>query len=364
LTEFDVVKKNAGRCLYLVQQSIRKFDLNLSDLEVLTEAASGYYALTPLMAALAGAEMVYALAKDSRYGNAEAVAKLTMTLAKDWGIEDRIDVLFSREDARIGLADIITNLGFVRPLDAYFLRRLKRSVVIPLMFETWEYRESDLNLLECRKLGIPVLGTNEHHPDLRTFEYIGLVAMKLLFEIGIEVFRSNIIVMGSGEFAEQVICSLRAANATVTLLSTEKESNVVSKSAWQALKDAEAVVIVEHQNHNMLIGKSGVIKAEDLYAINPFLVVVHICGGVDQDALGAAHLRYHPPRFAPPGKMSITTDYLGPKPLVDLHTAGLRVGEELARARETGLLRQEAESFVLQKTSLAQGFQNHSLEKG
>jgi hypothetical protein len=364
LTEFDVVKKNEGRCLYLVQKSIRKFDLNLSNLEVLTEAASGYYALTSLMAALAGAEMVYAVTKDSRYGNAEAASKLTMTLAKDWGIEDRINVLFSREDARIGLADIITNLGFVRPLDAHFLRRLKRSVVISLMFETWEYREDDLNLLECRKLGIPVLGTNEHHPDLRTFEYIGLVAMKLLFEMGIEVFRSNIIVMGSGEFAEQVILSLRAANATVTFLSTEKKSNFVSKRAWQALKDAEAVVIVEHQNDKMLIGKAGVIKAEDLYAINPLLVVVHICGGVDRDALEAVHLRYHPARFAPARKMSIATDYLGPKPLIDLHAAGLKVGEELARARARGLLRQEAEFFVLQKTSLAQGFHNNSLGKG
>jgi len=364
LTEFDVVKKNEGRCLCLVQKSIRKFDLNLSRLKVLTEAASGYYALTPLIAAMAGAERVYALTRDSRYGNAEAVSKLTMTLAKGWDIEDRIDVLVSREDARIGLADIITNLGFVRPLDAYFLGRLKRNVVIPLMFETWEYREGDLNLPECRKLGIPVLGTNEHHPDLRTFEYIGLVAMKLLFEIGIEVFRSNIIVMGSGEFAEQVILSLRAANATVTFLSTEKEINFVSKSAWQSLKEAEAVVVVEHQSHNMLIGKAGLIKAEDLYDINPLLVVIHICGGVDQDALDAVHLRYHPTRFAPPGKMSVTTDCLGPKPLVDLHTAGLKVGEELARARAGGLLRQEAESLVLQKTSLAQGFHNNSLEKG
>jgi hypothetical protein len=289
-----------------------------------------------------------------------------MTLAKGWGIEDRIDVLFSREDARIGLADIITNLGFVRPLDACFLRHLKWNAVIPLMFESWEYREDDLNLIECRKLGIPVLGTNEHHPDLRTFEYIGLLAMKLLFEIGIEVFHSNIIVMGSGEFAKQIILSLRAANAVVTFLPTEKESHLshlVSKSAWQALKEAEALVIVEHQNYNMLISKDGVIKAEELCAINPLLVVVHICGGVDQDALEAVHLRYHPTRFAPPGNMSTTTDYLGPKPLIDLHTAGLKVGEELARARAKGLSGQEAESFVLQKTSLAQGFQDNSLEK-
>lgn len=356
--------RNELRCRRLVEGAIGQFSLNLQDHIVLTEAATGYYILTPLIAALAGAKRVYALAGDSIYGTAEEASAATVDLAQHWNVKDRIVILFSRGDDRIGEADIVTNLGFVRPLDAYFLRRLKWNVVIPLMFETWEYREGDLNLPECRKLGIPVLGTNEHHPDLRTFEYIGLVAMKLLFEIGIEVFRSNIIVMGSGEFAEQVILSLREANATVTFLSTEKESNFVSTSAWQALKEAEAVVVVEHQNHDMLIGKDGEIKAEELYAINPLLVVVHICGGVDQDALEAVHLRYHPTRFAPPGNMSVTTDYLGPKPLIDLHTAGLKVGEELARARARGFLGQEAESFVLQKTSLAQGFHNNSLEKG
>ena len=96
-----------------------------------------------------------------------------MAMASRWKIFDRLVLLGSRNDERIGSADIVTNLGFVRPINGEFLRRLKPTAVIPLMFETWEYRHADLDLSECRRLGIAVLGTNEHHPDLKILENIG-----------------------------------------------------------------------------------------------------------------------------------------------------------------------------------------------
>lgn len=348
--------RNELRCRRLIERAISDFSLNLQDHVVLTEAATGHYILTPMMAALAGAERVYALTRDSVYGTAEEVRGATISLAHEWGISDRIAVLFSREDDRIGQADIVTNLGFVRPLDGPFLRRLKSTAVIPLMFETWEYRHSDLDLVECRRLGIPVLGTNEHHPDLRIFEYVGLIALKLLFDIGIEIFRSHIIVIGSGEFAQQVITTLIAAKARVTPLFTGRKGNLRSPKARRAFRDADAVVVVEHYNHRPLIGQGAEIGAEELSGLNPQLAITHICGGVDRDALNAVGLNCHPSRFAVPGYMSVTTDYLGPRPLIDLHTAGLKIGEELTRARAKGLSGQEAELFVLEKISLAQGF--------
>src|SRR6266542_2647147 len=112
--------KNETRCRRLVEEAISNLKLNLSELTILTEAATGYYILTPMIASLAGAERVYALTRDSRFGSATAVATQTAALAEHWGVRDRIDVLFSREDVRIESADIVTNLGFVRPLDASF----------------------------------------------------------------------------------------------------------------------------------------------------------------------------------------------------------------------------------------------------
>lgn len=213
-----------------------------------------------------------------------------------------------------------------------------------------------MDLVECKNLGIPVLGTNEHHRDLRIFEYLGVVALKLLLEVGMEIFRSHVVVVGSGEFAHQVVATLIAAKARVTLLSTGRKGRLRTLKARQAFRDADAVVVVEHYNNRALIGQGGEIGADELFSLNPRIAITHICGGVDRESLSAVGINCHPSRFAVPGYMSVSTDYLGPRPVIDLHTAGLKIGEELSKARTRGLSGQDAERFVLAGTSLAQGF--------
>lgn len=347
---------NVDRCRRLISHAINTFGLDLSGLVVLTEAATGYYALTPLIAAIAGAKGVRALTRDSRFGRAEDAQDATMSLASEWGIEKSIEVLFSREDERIRQADIVTNLGFVRPLDSAFLHRLKPNVAIPLMWETWEYRKEDLDLAECRRLGIPVLGTNESHPALETFHYLGYLAMKLVFELQVEMFRSRIVVIGSGLFGKHTVNILGKAGARVTQLRVTNGESLQSPAAIKALSNCDVIVVVEHESREQLIGRQGQITAERLGELNPSLSIAHIAGAVDREEVVAAGLLCRPERFAPPGYMSMTTDYVGPKPLIDLHAAGLKVGQHLAMARKRGLVGLDAELAVLQETPLARGF--------
>lgn len=347
---------NQARIHNLIERAVATFALDLTGLVVLTEAATGYYMLTPIIAALAGADQVLALTRDSRYGSAGEVRDEMMRWAQRWNVADRIEVLLSRESELFRKVDVVTNLGFVRPLDGPFLKRLGPTATVPLMWETWEYRPEDLDLAECRRLGIPVLGTNEHHPDLRIFEYIGHIGLKLLFHLDIEVFRSKVVVVGSGEFAEQTLAALRAAGAEATLIITEREGALTSDEARQALRNADALVVVEHHERRTLIGRGGEIDGAELCTLNPALAVAHICGGVERGELASVGFRCYPERFAAPGYMSVATDYLGPRPLIDLHVAGLKVGERMARARRRGLSGLEAELAVLEETALAQGF--------
>lgn len=348
--------KNEARCRRLVDKAINTFSLNLQGNVILTEAATGYYALTPMIAALGGAEYVYALTKKSRYGSADKVHERTMELARRWGVKDKIEVIFSRNDDRIEQADIVTNLGFVRPFDSDFLHRLKSTAVIPLMWETWEYREEDLDLEECRRLGIPVLGTNEHYTELETFHYIGQLAMKLLYELDIEIFRSKIVVIGGCAFGTCTIQSLKNAGASVTQIHIDKGESLQVSINQKALSECDAIVIVEHSTHNLLIGHGGQITARKLYELNPIVCIAHIAGGVDQSDLEAVGIPFQPKCLAPSGYMSISLDYLGPRPLIELHTAGLKVGAMMAKAKKSGLSGFETESTVLKETNLAQGF--------
>ena len=344
---------NERRCQRLINRAIKALGVNLCGQTVLTEAATGYYVLTPLIALLAGAERVYALTQDSPFGRAAEASRELFGLARRWGVHDRVEIFSSREDERIGRSDIVTNLGFVRPLDGPLLRRLKRDAVIPLMWETWEYRPADLDLAECRRLGIPVLGTNEHHPELLTFNYVGHVALKLLFEAGVEIFRSRLLVVGSGEFADQVLAAARACGAEVS------QAGPRSEPFRKTLPHVDALVVAEHHDRRPLIAAGGEIEPREVYELNPGLTIAHISGWVDRTALASLGLACVPERFAPPGHMSVATDYVGPRPLIDLHVAGLKVGGLLARARARGLSPFEAELSVLNETPLAQGFDGY-----
>ena len=58
-----------------------------------TEAGSNHYLLTPLIAALGGAEKVLVLTRDSRYGRADSIVRQLLDLAKDWSVDANIVVL-------------------------------------------------------------------------------------------------------------------------------------------------------------------------------------------------------------------------------------------------------------------------------
>ena len=99
---------------------------------------------------------------------------------------------------------------------------MKGTVVIPLMRETWEHREEDIDIFECKRRGIPVLGTNEHIPEVDTFSYIGPLAIKLAMELDIEIIHSNIVVIGGGIFGESAVRAFDKLGANIFNINVNK----------------------------------------------------------------------------------------------------------------------------------------------
>jgi hypothetical protein len=73
----------------------------------------------------------------------------------------------------------VTNSGQVRAIDNEVVAHLKSGCVLPLMYEAWEYRPADVDLDACRSRGIQIAGTNEEHPAVDVFAFLGVLAVRV-----------------------------------------------------------------------------------------------------------------------------------------------------------------------------------------
>lgn len=206
-----------ARLLRLVCRSVADCRLDLDGVTVLTEAATGAYVVTPVIAAVAGAARVIAVTRDTRYGSVDEVAVRTHALATLAGVAPRIEIVGGKTAELFGAADVVTNSGHVRPLDAPTIAWMRPDAVVPLMFEAWELDANrlDLDLDALRARGIEVAGTNERHPEIDVFSFLGPMAIKQLTDAGIAVRGCRILVVCDNPFAPFLVRGLEAAGAEV-----------------------------------------------------------------------------------------------------------------------------------------------------
>lgn len=310
---------NPDRLAALVRESVRRCRLDLSGAVVLTEAATGAYAVTPIIAAAAGAQHVYAVTRSTRYGTVEEVTDLTRAIASAAQVPDVIEVIEATTPQVVAAADIVTNSGHVRPIDAGMVEMMKPGAVVPLMYEDWEFRGHDLDLAACRRRGIRVTGTNERHPDVDVFSFLGIMAVKLLLDSGVAVYRSRVGLLCGNPFEPFIVAGLRSAGATVE----------VAGSAAELLGEAFDAVLVARTP-----GPGPSVPADELDTIArrwPGAVLAVYWGDVDRGAAARAGLRTWPAVAPAAGHMGILPSGVGPEPIVRLQSGSLKAAEALLR---------------------------------
>ena len=311
---------NPKRLVTLMQEAIARLRLDLSGAVVFTEAASGAYVVTPILAALAGADQVFAVSRTTKYGAFEEISSDTQRLAKLAGVESRLEIITQKAREIVNQADIITNSGHVRPIDAEMISWMKEGAVIPLMYEAWEFRDTDLDLEACRKRGIQVAGTNERHPAVDVFSFLGDMAIKLLLDMGVALSHSRVLALCDNDFAPFIERGLTGAGVNV----------VIRESLHQAPSDGSfdaIIVALEPQ-------AEPVITAADAAIISkrwPSTALAQFWGDVDHSALQAEGVSVWPPSPPAPGHMAILPSDVGPESVVRLQSGGLKVGEVLLR---------------------------------
>jgi hypothetical protein len=302
----------------LMNAAIERLGLQLGGYAVLTEAATGAYAVTPVLAALAGAR-VFALANATRYASADEIQEATLGLARVAGVRDSIELVHEKDPGLLRRVDIVTNSGQVRPIDKAMVSHLKSSSVVPLMYEAWEFRATDVDLDACRSRGIAVAGTNEKHPAVDVFSFLGMMAVRQLHDAGIAVLGSHIALVCDNDFEPFIRSGLESCGAKVWQARrlTRQVLNPQCDAVLVALKPGDTPVLTT-------------VDANLLGQHAPGTIVVQYWGDVDRKALAEFGVPVWPRQEPPAGHMAVLPSAIGPEPIVRLQAGGLKVGEVLA----------------------------------
>jgi hypothetical protein len=323
---------------------VRDLGLSLTNCTVLTECATGAYCSTALLAAMAGAK-VYAYGKDTRFGTRIQAREQTEFAAKLLGVEGQIEYIDSLNTAILAQSDVVTNSGHLRPLDAQKISAMRPGAVIPLMYEAWEFRETDIDLQACRQLGIRVVGTNEHHSNLMIFDYLGMLAIRGLFELGIPVKFCRILLLSDNLFAEPIFNALHSIGGTVYVTSESPiAGNPKVQLADRSGEMFDAVVLAMTPKDGDCVGEFGQapFSLNDLGGAKAF---IQIWGDVLRDSLTG--VRFYPSKAPKHGHMGVLLNDIGPDPVVRLQAGGLRAAMEVFEKSSSTLSDRYSQEMVV-----------------
>jgi hypothetical protein len=313
---------NPARLLWLMEAAVEACRLDLDGAVVLTEAASGAYVVTPVLAAMAGAGRVVALTRSSRHGSSAEVSAATVALARMAGVADRIEIVTGKRPELVAAADIVTNSGHLRPIDAAMAGWMKPTAVVPLMFEAWELqaRAGDVDLAALCGRGIAVAGTNERNPAVDVFSFLGIMAAKLLLDAGVALRGTRVAVLCDNPFGPWLRDGLSAFGVDAAMHQRMREAIAGPRP--------DAVLVALRPGPAPALAAAA---AGELAARWPGTLVAQFWGDVDREALAAAGVPYWPLDAPAPGHMGVLPSDVGPDPVVRLQTGGLKVGEVLLR---------------------------------
>lgn len=333
LADFSVLLK--------IKKSIDSLSLKLDNKIVLTEAATGPYAVTSIIAALAGAT-VFAFTKNTRYGSVAEVEAQTLSLAKALGVEERIQVITELTPEIISSVDIITNSGHLRPITRNILSHTKKGVLIAYMYEKWEYREGDLDLEYCRNNEINIICTNERHPKIDVFNYLGELAVKQLHNAGKWIYGNKFIIISNNDFGPFLAKTLSRLALRVGVFDiVDRKPDYHDNIEWLGefpntqipanYLDAEAIIFTAYPFNFKWFSDKHFVDISSIKSMNS-PVIIRFAGDVDTDSLTQNGIGFYP-EHVPSGHMGILLSEIGWDAIIKLQAGGLK-------AAELGLLNQ------------------------
>jgi hypothetical protein len=324
-----------NREISIIKDTINLLNLDLTGLTVLTECGTGHFQYLPIIAGLSNASHVNVYIKDTIYGSCDDIENNLLKLINENQIKTKIKIYKNNLDpSAFKNIDIITNSGMLRPLDKQKLSNVGNyNTVIPLMYEKWELRESDIDVDFCNLNKIRLGGTWENFPKLNIFEFCEPLILKIIFNAGYEIKENKCIIFSSDNFGHLAKKGIEKLGGKVIYMGVDIES------IYNHIDDVDFILFADYLNkENLITNESSLFDIDLILRKNKNIGIIHLAGKIDLDLVVRKNGRISPFKEGMPVKMTETLSYLGDIPTLRLLVAGLKVGQCLSQNIDSDLV--------------------------
>ena len=200
-----------------------------------------------------------------------------------------------------------------------FAEAIRPGAALALMFESWEIQagREDLSLDRLRARGVRIAGTNERHPNVDVFSYLGLMAVVHLADAGVPAYRAIVGLLCDNPFRSYLESGLASNGATVLPASEFDEL---------AGDEIDVLLVALKPTGRSVLSRDDLVRIRNLH---PGVPIVQFWGDVDRDVATSAGVPVWPIRPPSPGHMGVLPSRLGPDATIRLQAGGLKVGQVL-----------------------------------
>ncbi|HSA06435.1 MAG TPA: hypothetical protein P5556_04585 [Candidatus Gastranaerophilales bacterium] len=312
----------------LAVQYINKYKLNLEGYNVLVPMMEQEPCLLAAIAGLAGACRVYMFnPKITVNQKIESVdSELNFNINVIGGIS--LEILS-------GLNIILKNSKIPLKQDKMACFSKKSSVIsmFPENLDFINMQNIEKELLDNKDLSI--IGLDPENQSISLYQQFAHVVVKRCYQLGIDVLKSKILLIGHGDLLNCSLSLLKSTGAIVYAYNVFSESD--QSYILKHLKELDAIIVMDYpQTSRQIIGSKGVISISDIVDQCPLVKVIHISGKTETASLRLGNISCFPEETS---QDSLNTDIkeLGERGITELATASFKVAENFLKLRKNAL---------------------------
>ncbi len=320
----------------LARQYIDKYKPNLSGLNVLAPMIEQEPLLLGVLAGMAGANNIYVYDPQLNINRDSALEEYGFSLKFTGSVSPEL---------LSGLNIILKNSQI--PLQGEKMGcYAKKSSVISMFPENMEFTNpQNIDPETLQRKDISIIGLDSQDTRLAMYQRFSHIIMKKCYNLGIDIFKSKILLVGHGDFLSCALSLLKSVGAVVYTYNTNTSAD--QSYVLKHLKDLDLIIAMDYPlTGRQIIGSAGVISISDIVDSCPFVKVLHISGKIETGSLKFGNIKYLPENPDQQG-LNLNMNELGERGIVELATLSLKIAEDFLKSGKTSLT--SGESVVTYK---------------